>query len=295
MGFAVSSGVVPDIQLDLDNPVLSIMEMRGRQAKASEFYNYPMPLFTEKQADALMGKMDTMSPDVQVAIIQGIADSNDSTAADTFNQLSKGKTGIYGVAGGLILEGANPKSLLIGYRRLKDGYKLPDKVMGTKLDLNEWLGDKGLDRVYSGPRHQQDMFEAIEAQYAYLADGRQETEIDPERLKKAIEFVSGGYFKSNEGRTTENFIEAPYRGATKDDWTNGLKRTNASHITYMGKPQNITSERLAERIRAGEVKFKSVGQGQYGISINGQQIVYEDNPNLPYVFDFDVLREGGIY
>jgi len=295
MGFAVSSGVVPDIQLDLDNPVLSIMEMRGRQAKASEFYNYPMPLFTEKQADALMGKMDTMSPDVQVAIIQGIADSNDSTAADTFNQLSKGKTGIYGVAGGLILEGANPKSFLIGYRRLKDGYKLPDKVMGTKLDLNEWLGDKGLDRVYSGPRHQQDMFEAIEAQYAYLADGRQETEIDPERLKKAIEFVSGGYFKSNEGRTTENFIEAPYRGATKDDWTNGLKRTNASHITYMGKPQNITSERLAERIRAGEVKFKSVGQGQYGISINGQQIVYEDNPNLPYVFDFDVLREGGIY
>lgn len=295
MGYAVKTGVVPDVQLDLDSPVLSIMKMRDRQAKASEWFKYPVPLFKEKQADALMGKMDTMDPDTQVAIIEAIADTNDSTAADTFSQLSKDKTGIYGAAGGLILEGADPKSLLIGYRRLKDGYKLPNKVMGTKLDLNEWLGDKGLDRVYSGPRHQQDMFEAIEAQYAYLADGRQETEIDPERLKKAVEFVSGGYFKSNEGRTTENFIEAPYRGATKNDWTNGLKRTTASDIEKMGLPHNITAQRLVERIHSGDVKFKSVGQGQYTISINGQQIGYEKYPNRAYVFDFDVLRGDSNY
>ena len=293
MGYAVKTGVVPDIELDLDSPVLSINKMRDRQAKASEWFKYPVPLFTEKQADALMGKMDTMDPNTQVAIIQGIADTNDSTAADTFSQLSKDKTGIYGAAGGLILEGANPKSLLIGYRRLKNGWNMPTKTTkGNSVDVE--LGLMGLDEVYSGPKHQQVMNEAIKAQVAYLMDGQTTERLDTEILEQAAKFVSGGYF-AIEANGKENFIEAPYRGATKDDWTNGLKRTTASDIEKMGLPANIPAQRLVERIHAGDVKFKSVGQGQYTISINGDQIGYEEYPNRAYVFDFDVLRGDSNY
>ena len=273
--------------IDMNDPIASYALNEEYALQATSHYGVNVGIYRKEVANDIATRFtdNRMGMTEQLAHLQGLAALSDTTALASADQLFKNGAGVMAVATNVMVNGGDPSVMLRGKAYLAEGnYKLPEKI-GTR-SFDDLLVTAGVYTAFAGSFQQQAaVVDAVKAEYAGLTGGVPDTRISKERLKQAINNVTGGIIKLGDGKA----IQGPYFGANKKVWDDGLERLDANVLTSMGGT-HLETEQALDVIQNLSTP-QHLGNGRYQFTmvspLTGNPVILMDSSGTkPFVLNW---------
>lgn len=256
---------------------------QAREAQESVYGQTFSPL-TSAEADLLAATLSEQTTAVQLQYFAAVSDELGDNAYDVIEQLTPKLPGPVSVAAALEVDGAHDVALEImaGVEQIA-----ADTGAAPKSSDFAPVADEKLQTLYSEvgqAEHRSRIIDAAVAVYAAknAASGFQAIRdgFHDQRFKDAIDSVTGGVVEWSGAawfqRGVTSVIEAPFRGATRDDVDDWIESVTPQQIDAMGGVAGLDSKQATEDLKRWG-QLVSMGQGRYAVRV-GDSYWHMANP-----------------